>query len=135
VLDVVPDTISLAHPANDMHGNMDDSDIELDVIAVMPPYAEVSTLLAAHPVSETGLGQSSSRCEPTEPAVPPRVQVPASKLLELKAARLSQQAHWLNQKAQAGLHPSDDEAHPTTCPTREEISALKERSRECRKQH
>ena len=131
----MPDTISLAHPANNMHGNTDDSDIEPDVIAAMPPHAEVSTLLAVHPVSETGLGQSSSRCEPTEPAVPPRVRVPASKLLELKAARLSQQAHQLNQKAQAGLRPSDNEACPTTHPTQEEISALKERSQERRKQH
>ena len=114
----MPDTISLAHPADDMHGNMDDSDIEPDVIAAMPPHAEVSTLLAARPVSETGPGQSSSRCEPAEPAVPPRVQVPASKLLlELKAARLSQQAHRLNQKAQAGLRLSNDEVHLTTRPT------------------
>jgi hypothetical protein len=135
VLNVVPDTISLAHPANDTHGNTDDSDIEPDVIAAMPPHAEVSTLLAARPVSETGLGQSSSRCEPAELAVPPRVRVPVSKLLELKAARLSQQAHQLNQKAQAGLRPSNDEARLTTHPTREEISVLKERSQEHCKQH
>jgi hypothetical protein len=121
VLDVVPDTISLAHPADNTHGNMDDSDIEPDVIAAMPPHAKVSTLLAARPVPETGLGQSSSRCEPAEPAVPPRVQVLASKLLELKAARLSRQAHRLNQKAQAGLRPSDDEARPTTRPTERKL--------------
>jgi hypothetical protein len=76
-------------PTNDMHGNTDDLDVEPDMILLTPPPAEVSTLLAAYLISETGPGQSSSRCEPTEPAVPPRVQVPASKLLELKAARLS----------------------------------------------
>jgi hypothetical protein len=55
--------------------------------------------------------------------------------LELKAARLSRQAQRLNRKAQAGLPPSDDEARPTTCPTREELRALKEISRARREQH
>ena len=124
----MPDTISLAHPADDMHGNMDDSDIEPDVIAAMPPHAEVSTLLAARPVSETGPGQSSGRREPADPAVPPKVRVPASKLMELKAARLARQAERRLRKAQAGLPPSNDEVPRITHPTREELRALKERS-------
>jgi len=64
VLYVVPDTISLAHPANDTHGNTDDSDIKPDMIAVMPPHAKVSTLLAAHPISETGLGVKATESLP-----------------------------------------------------------------------
>jgi len=53
----------------------------------------------------------------------------------LKAARLAQQAYWLTQKAQAGLPPSDDKVHPTTCPTWEELRVLKERSQARREQH
>jgi hypothetical protein len=53
----------------------------------------------------------------------------------LKAARLAWQAHWLTQKAQAGLPPSDDEACLTTHPTQEELRALKERSRARCEQH
>jgi hypothetical protein len=103
------------------------------MIAAMPPPTEVSTLLVARPITETVLGQSPTQREPTEPAVtppaiPPRVRVPASGLLELKAARLARQAHRLAQKAQAGLPPSNDKAHPTTRPTWEELRALKERS-------
>ena len=128
VLNVVPASISPEHPADATHSNTDDSDVEPDAIAAMPPPAEVSTSVAARPVSETGLGQSSSRCEPADPAVPPKVRVPASKLLELKAARLSWQAQQLNHKVQAGLPPSDDEVRPTTRPTWEELRVLKERS-------
>ena len=133
MLNVVPTSISIAHPANNIHGNTDDSDIKPDMIAATPPPTEVSTLLVVCPITETVPGQSPAQREPTEPAIappaiPPRVQVSVSKLLEMKAARLAQQAQWLNQKAQAGLPPSNDEVCPTTHPTWEELSALKERS-------
>jgi len=100
MLNIVPTSISITHPTNNMHGNTDDSEIEPDMIAVMPPPTEVSTLLMARPITETVPGQSPTQREPTEPAVappavPPRVRVPASRLLELKAARLAQQAHRL----------------------------------------
>jgi hypothetical protein len=131
----MPPSISLARPTDDTHSNADDSDRELDTIATMPPPTKVSTSVAARPVSETGPGQSSGRCEPADPAVPPKVQVPASKLMELKAARLARQAERCLQKAQAGLPPSDDEVPRITRPTREELRVLKERSRACREQH
>ncbi len=89
ILDVIPDTISLTRPANDTNHYMDGSDVKPNIIVAMPSPTKVSTLLAAHPISETGPGQSSNRYEPTEPAIPPRVRVPASKLLEMKAARLA----------------------------------------------
>jgi hypothetical protein len=135
ILDVVPPSISLARPADDMHSNADDSDRELDTIATMPPPTEVSMSVAVRPVSETGPGQSSSRREPAEPAVPPKVQVPASKLMELKAARLARQAERRLRKAQAGLPPSNDEAPRITRPTQEELCALKERSQVRHEQH
>jgi len=56
VLDVVLASISIACPADDTHSNTDDSDIEPDTIAVMPPPMEVSTLHVACPISETVLG-------------------------------------------------------------------------------
>ena len=52
----------------------------------------------------------------------------------MKAARLSRQAQRLNQKAQAGLPPSDDEARPTNRPDPERLKVLKERRRACLEQ-
>ena len=100
MLDVVLASISIACPADDTHSNMNDSVVEPDMIAVMPPPAEVSTLHAAHPISKTVLGQSPTQHEPTEPAVAPPTaspggHVPASresKLRQLKAERLAWQA-------------------------------------------
>jgi len=57
------------------------------------------------------------------------------KLLELKAARLSWQAQWLNQKAQAGLPPFNDEAHLTTHPAQKELHVLKKISQAHHEQH
>jgi hypothetical protein len=53
VLDVVPPSISLAQPTNEMHGNTDDSDVEPDTIAATHSAAEVSALIAARPFSDT----------------------------------------------------------------------------------
>jgi hypothetical protein len=58
MLDVVPTSISIACPTNNMHSNTDDSEIEPDMIAATPPPTKVSTLLVAHPVTETVPGQS-----------------------------------------------------------------------------
>ena len=122
-----------------MHGNADgsDSDIEPDTIAPTPPPAEVSTLLAARPVSETVPGQSPGRRELTEPIVAPPAASPegcvpssrASRLKELQAARLARQAQSRLRKEQLGLPPSDDECRPTYRPTPERLRELHEKRR------
>jgi hypothetical protein len=118
---------------------LDDSDIELDTIAAMAPPTKVSTLLAGRPLSEAVLGQFPAQREPTEPAIVPSAaspggRVPASRLRELKAARIARQAERRLRKAQLGLPPSDDELRPTTRPTQEWIRELKERNRACHEQ-
>lgn len=146
MLGTVPSTITLAGPIDDTHNDtdesyLDDSDIEMDMIAAMPPPTEVSTSVAARPVSETGPGQSSGRRGPTEQAVAPPTapaspegHVPpgpsrADKLRQLRADRLARQAEWRLRKEQLGLPPSDDELRPTIRPTREQLAELKERTR------
>jgi hypothetical protein len=147
----VPSTITPAYPIDDTHtGNdtdetdlyLDVSDIEPDTIATTPPPAEVSALIPARPVSETVPRQSPAQREPIEPTVAPPAastggRVPASRasrLKELKAARLAREAERRLRKAQLGLAPSDDELHPTIRPTQERIRELKERSRARREQ-
>jgi hypothetical protein len=136
VLDVVPASIPIARPVDDTLGNTDDSDVEPDTIEVMPPSAEVSTLLAARPLSDTVPGQAAAQRETTEPTIAPPAASPggpvpgsrASKLRELKAARIARQAERRLRKEQLGLPPSDDELRPTIRPTQERIRELKERS-------
>ena len=56
VLDIVPPSISLTQPTNEMHSNTDDSDVEPDTIVAMHSATEVSALIVARPFSETVLG-------------------------------------------------------------------------------
>jgi hypothetical protein len=109
-----------ACPIDDTHNDTEESDLYLDdsdikpntiPILVMCPPAKVSTLVVVRPVSETVLGQSPAQHEHIEPAVTPPTaslggHVPASRasrLRQLKAERLAQQAQWRLRKAQAGL--------------------------------
>ena len=66
MLDIMPASISLECPANDMHDNPDDSDLDIEpnAIAVMPPPTEVSILLAMCPISETVLGSPLPNVNP-----------------------------------------------------------------------
>jgi hypothetical protein len=149
MLGTVPSTITPAGPIDDTHNDtdesyLDDSNIEPNMIVAMPPPAEVSTLVAARPVSETGPGQSSGRREPTEQAITPPTapaspegHVPlsrASKLRQLRADRLARQAQRRLRKEQLGLPPSDDELPPPFIPNPERLKELKERSRTRREQ-
>jgi hypothetical protein len=124
VLDVVPTSISVARPSDDMHIDTDDSDVEPDTIAATPPPAEVSALIAARPISEIVPGQSPAQREPTEPVVAPpatspRVRVQQSKMMEMKARRLAQKAERRRRMEQLGFTPSDDELPPPFRPTPE----------------
>ena len=66
MLDIMPASISLKHPTNDMHDNSDDSDLDIkpNAIVAMPPPMKVSILLATCPVSETVPGSPLPNVNP-----------------------------------------------------------------------